>query len=354
MGMQTSARGRFVDEGHAWSLLMEHGRSGTAYMTLWPGNCLFFGPERACYIAYRRTTRVALALGDPVGPPDLLMPTIAAFAVHCHAHGWGHAFYATTGHALPAYLRLGYQALKIGEEALISLPGLAFTGKRWQDVRTALNRAARNGITFHLYEGGTVPVAVRDQLFTISERWMHGKEIPEMGFTLGKVTDIDDPHVCVAVAMDASEKVLAFVDWLPMFAAGGWVLDLMRRAPDAPAGTMDFLIGSSLLAFQARGDRIVSLGAAPLANVSPSRNRPLLERVLGYVYTHADGIYHFSSLFAFKSKFQPRWEGIYLIYRSPFDIPRIGAATLRAYLPGGSLRALGTMLASRLPWRGVH
>jgi lysylphosphatidylglycerol synthetase-like protein (DUF2156 family) len=37
--------------------------------------------------------------------------------------------------------------LQIGEEAVLPLGALAFTGKRWQNVRTALNHAARLGIT---------------------------------------------------------------------------------------------------------------------------------------------------------------------------------------------------------------
>jgi lysylphosphatidylglycerol synthetase-like protein (DUF2156 family) len=61
-------------------------------MTSWLGNCIFFGPERACYIGYRLTGRTALALGDPIGPPDMLAPTIAAFSAHCREHGWTHAF----------------------------------------------------------------------------------------------------------------------------------------------------------------------------------------------------------------------------------------------------------------------
>ena len=39
----------------------------------------------------------------------------------------------------------GLSAVKGGEDALIDLPGLAFTGKEWQDVRTALNRLPRDG-----------------------------------------------------------------------------------------------------------------------------------------------------------------------------------------------------------------
>ena len=242
-----------TDRERALHILTVHGRNSTGYMTLWHGNRVFFGPGKTCYIGYRQVGRVALALGDPIGPPEAIAPTITAFVSYCRARHWIHAFHAATPQMLPIYERLGYRAVKLGEEAMIALPNLAFRGKEWQDVRSAFNRAARADIVFRLYVGGTLPPPLRDQLFAISDRWLRAKGLPELGFTLGTVADVDDPHTAIAVAVDSDGRVLAFIDWLPMFAVRGWALDLMRRAPDAPPGMMEFLIGSSLRALQGSG-----------------------------------------------------------------------------------------------------
>ena len=44
--------------------------------------------------------------------------------------------------------------------------------------------------------------------------------------------------------------------------------------------------------------------------------------------------YGFRSLHAFKSKFQPRYEPLHLLYPSGLALPRIAAALTAAYLPG--------------------
>jgi len=336
------------DIAQARRLLAAHGRSLTSYMTLWEGNAIFFGPARAAYIGYRLSAGTALALGDPIGPDDALVPTIEAFAGFCRAQGWEHAFYAATPRALAAYEQLAYRTLKIAEEALIPLPSLAFKGKAWQDVRTALNRAAREGISFQLYEGGAVPSAIREQLIAISAAWLRGQALPELGFTLGKTTDIDDPNVYVAVAADSAGSVQGFVDWLPLYAARGWVIDLMRRRPDACAGVMEFLIGSSLLAFKERGDQVASLAAAPLAHLGRDQEESALARGLGFVYAHFDRFYHFQSLFAFKKKFQPQWQDVYLVYRSHAELPRITLAILHAQMPTLGPRLIGEIIGATI------
>lgn len=336
------------DLERARQILVEHGQSGTAYMTLWPGNAIFFGPGRAAYIGYRQAAGVAVALGDPIGPASAMDATIAAFEQFCREQGWGCCFYAATSPMVPHYTTLGYRTLKIGEEAVLPLPHLEFKGKDWQHVRSAFNRAAREGIIFRLYAGGEVPSAVRQQLFALSEAWLKSRALPEMGFTLGTTADVDDPNVMVAVALDGAGRVHGFVDWLPMYAARGWVIDLMRRDPAAMTGIMDFLIGSSLLAFKEQGYAVVSLAAAPLANVHPDPDAPPLSRVLTFVSERFDRFYHFQSLFAFKKKFQPQWQGVYLVYRSTAELPRIALAILRAHLPDLGPRMVAEVVGARV------
>ena len=53
-----------------------------------------------------------------------------------------------------------------------------------------------------------------------------------------------------------------------------------------------------------------------------------------------DQLYGFRSLHAFKMKFNPRFEPMYLAYRDEGDLPRIGMALTRAYLPDTNLRTL--------------
>ena len=82
--------------------------------------------------------------------------------------------------AVPA----GWRSLVVADDTIVDLPGLEFTGKRWNAVRTSLNRAAREGLTFRMTRLADEPWGIRQQLRAISEMWVGDKGLPEMGFTL--------------------------------------------------------------------------------------------------------------------------------------------------------------------------
>ncbi|MEJ2721386.1 MAG: DUF2156 domain-containing protein [bacterium] len=333
-------------------MLAEYGSSGTAYMTLREGNSLYFGPARASYAAYRVNSNIAVVLGDPIGPDSLFVPTINGFAEFAREQGWDHVFYAVTSSLLTGYKEAGYNTLQIGEEAVIPLEILEFKGKEWQSIRSAMNRAERTGVMFRMYEGGKVPPDVREQLVSINDEWLEQRGLPPMEFTLGNINDIDDPNIAVSVAADASGRVHAYADWLPVYTRRGWVIDLMRRRGDAMHGAMEFVIGMSLMAFKARGFKTASLATAPLADIDREKDSSLVPWILGQVYDRFETYYHFRSLFEFKGKVQPSWEPIFLVYGTPGQLPRIALSVLKAHLPGLDAimvaKLLGSAAAERL------
>jgi len=334
-----------------------YGAGGTSFMTLWPGNTLFCDETRESYLAYRVHAEVAVVLGDPVGPPELLPGLIRRFQEHCTQRGWDHAFYAATDRCRPVYGDLGYESLQIGEEAVIPLGALEFKGKPWQNMRSAINRAARSGLEFRMLEGGTVPPSLEGQLFEIEAAWQAEKKLPPMGFTLGRAEDTRDPRVNVSLAVDHAGRVHAYADWLPVPGRRGWVIDLMQRRSDAMPGVMEFLIGMSCLEFKNRGYASVSLATAPLADVDRDETSSLSQLALGTIFERFDTLYGFRSLFEFKDRFQPRWEPVYLVYRGLARLPAVTLAVLRSHFEGvefGDLASVVTApLRERLRSRGA-
>ncbi len=340
------------ERSRARKLSLAHGRTGTDFMTTWPGNSYFFGPGNHSYIAYRLHSGIALALGDPVGPASARGETLSAFMDYCRERGWSPAVIAASSAASQIYQERGFLTLPIGEEAVIELGSLVFKGKEWQNMRTALNRARKTGLAFQLVEGGHVPPEIELQMRHIEEDWAKDQGLPPMEFTLGKIDDIHDSEVEVAVAIDAEGKVHGFVDWLPVPERHGWVLDLMKRRRDAMNGTMEYLLGMSLMSFQQRGDRLASLGTAPLAELNRNDDQSLVPSLLRLLFDRFRTLYDFQSLFAFKSRFSPQWEPVYLAYLDPVELPTITLAVLRAHLPKlgwtQAAKLLGSTLVERL------
>lgn len=341
---ETPLRGRAGQQVPAVDLLRRNGGSTTSWMTTWPDNHYLPVAGGQGYVAYRRHARVAVALGDPVGPADRVADCVAEFADACDRLGLVPCVFSGTAVSVQAAERLGWRSLQVAEDTLVDLEGLEFKGKRWQDARTALNRAEREDISFRLVTLATEPRSVLAQVRTISEEWVSDKGLPEMGFTLGGVEEALDPNVRVGLAVDSTGRVHGVTSWMPVYAAGGeitgWTLDVMRRRCDGFKIVVEFMIASACKVFQAEGARFVSLSGAPLASAGGGRGGAVLDRLLDKLGAALEPYYGFRSLHAFKAKFLPRYEPMYLLFRDEADLPRIGIAIARAYLPDADVRAL--------------
>jgi lysylphosphatidylglycerol synthetase-like protein (DUF2156 family) len=231
----------------------------------------------------------------------------------------------------------------VASEAVIDLSGLEFRGKDWQHVRSALNRAGKEGVTYREGRLAEMPRSIVAQVRAISEMWVSDKGLPEMGFTLGGVDEALDPHTTVGLAVDADDRVHGVTSWLPVYAPGGavrgWTLDVMRRLPDGFKPVTEFLIASACLSFRDAGAELVSLSGAPLAHGGEVAADGLT-RLLDALGEALEPVYGFRSLEAFKAKFSPREVPLHLVFRDEAALPRIGVALTEAYLPGTPLSAL--------------
>ncbi|MHA6782960.1 bifunctional lysylphosphatidylglycerol flippase/synthetase MprF [Pseudonocardia saturnea] len=349
--------GGSADADRARELLRRHGGSHLGWLTTWPGHTYWFaahGGGGDAAVAYRVIGSVAVTTGDPFGDPEARTDAVAGFAAHCAERGLTPAFYSVTDDTRAACAALGWSALQVAEETVIALPGLAFTGKRWQDVRSALNRAARTGTTAEWISYRHAPLALTDQIRAISEEWVADLGLPEMGFTLGGLDELDDDDVRCLVAVDADRTVHGVTSWLPVHADGavtGWTLDFMRRR-SGTHGVMEFLIASAAQTFRDEGALFASLSGAPLAQLD-SREVDGVARVLDLAGHALEPVYGFRSLLAFKAKFQPRYDPLYLAYPDPVALPAIGVAVGRAYLPDLTARQ-SARLVSRMRDRAPH
>ncbi|MFE3546078.1 bifunctional lysylphosphatidylglycerol flippase/synthetase MprF [Nocardia sp. NPDC059177] len=325
-------------------LLARHGGSTMSWMTTWPENKHWFAADGERCVTYQRHAGTVIALTDPIGPPDLLPDTIARFTDRCEADGLVPCLFSTTGAVAELAGELGWRSTQIAEDTIVDLPQLEFKGKAWQDIRSAINKANKEGVTFRMVHLDEEPFAVLAQVRAISEEWVGEKGLPEMGFTLGGVEEALDPAVRVGLAIDADGSVHGVTSWLPVYAPGGeirgWTLDVMRRRPDGFRPVIEFLIASAAQTFKEEGAEIVSLSGAPLARSADAGNAEPIDRLLDGLGAAMEPYYGFRSLHSFKAKFQPRHEPVYLCYRDEADLPRIGIALTKAYLPEVSAKDL--------------
>lgn len=318
--------------------IRQYGGGTLSWMSTWSGNN--YARTTSGIVVYQRRAGVALALADPLGPEEHRAESVREFIDMAEHAGLVPAFFSAseqTRAAVPSTWR----SLVVADDTIVDLPGLQFTGKTWNSVRTAMNKAGREEVTFRMTQLKEETWGIQQQIRAISEMWVGDKGLPEMGFTLGSLDEATDPEVRLAVAISPRGDVDGFLSWLPVYGGDGkvrgWTLDLMRRRDGGFGPVMEFLIGSSARLFSDEGAEIMSLSGAPLAHDYPP-DAGMIADLSDRLADSLEPLYGFQSLHKFKMKFNPRFETMYLLFRDEADLTRIAAGLTRAFLPDATLR----------------
>ena len=338
LAQSAPARTRISDREELVDLVRSRGAGTLGWMLTWQGNEAWVNEAGTAGFSYRPSRDVALTVGDPAADDADVAQAVRDFADFATDAGLIPALYTVHAPAMEAARAMGWTILQVAEEAVLDLPDLAFRGKAYQDVRTALNHARKEGVEAVWTTFRDCPAGRRDQIRAISQAWASDKPLPEMGFTLGGLAELDDSETRLLLAVDADGTVQGVTSWLPVYRNGkviGLTLDFMRRREGGFRPVMEFLIGRAAQDAQAEGLEILSLSGAPLTRSAPadggtsSRFDPLIDLLASVL----EPAYGFGSLHAYKRKFKPRAVPMYLAVPDLVDLPTVGIAIARAYLP---------------------
>ncbi|MFN2120434.1 MAG: phosphatidylglycerol lysyltransferase domain-containing protein, partial [Anaerolineales bacterium] len=267
------------DRRKATRIVREFGRTSLAPLTLLPDKLYYFSPAGSA-IAYVVKGRVALALGDPIGPPRDTESAIRAFRAQCSPNDWFPVFYQVLPDHLRAYARAGFQHTQIGQEAIIDLGGFTLQGGERKSIRTAVNKMTRLGYTAHVYQPPH-PESVLQELKAVSDEWLAERRSSEMRFSVGWF-DRDYLDQCpLLVIVDPGGRIDAFANMLVLGPGNEVTADLMRHRSGAAGGLMDFLFASLLDWAKQQGFERFSFGLSGLAGIGEHRDDPAIERALG-------------------------------------------------------------------------
>lgn len=318
-----------AERRRAAAIVERHGNSSLARLTLLHDKWFWFSPSGQSLISYTVRGRGAVVLGDPIGPADDLRETIRGFVAFCSSNDWLAAFYQALPDHLVLYESLGFRALKIGEEGVISLQNFTLRGRAGRDLRPAVNRLTREGYRMTLHQP-PIGAELLGELRSISDEWLGNLQATEKRFSVGWFDEAYLRECEIAVVEDRHRSPVAFTNLTPEYQKNEITIDLMRHRRDVEHGTMDFLFVSLLEECRKRGYESFNLGLAAFSGVGGSKDANRIEKAIHYLYGHLNRIYHFQGLRAYKEKFQPRWEGRYLVFRRFTDLPEVVLALVRA------------------------
>jgi phosphatidylglycerol lysyltransferase len=318
-----------ADRIKAKALVEQYGQSSLARFTLFDDKVYYFSPSGQSLVAYVPKGRGAIALGDPIGPAADRYEAILGFQQFCARNDWHAAFYQTLPDDLEVYQQLGFQVLKIGEEAVVDLKSFTLEGKAGRNLRTAVNKMTKAGHQFQIYKP-PISDALLQELRPVSDEWLHMVRGSEKKFSLGWFDPTYLRSCEIAVVRTPQDQISAFANVISEYQLNEITIDLMRKRQEIENGTMDFLFLSLFQHYKQQGYDSFNLGLSALAGIGESPTSPRLEKTLQFLYHHLNQFYNFEGLHNYKDKFHPRWESRYLIYPSLAALPDVTIALIRA------------------------
>ena len=271
---------------------------------------LMFSASGRSFVQYGVRGGMWIAMGEPVGPLGERHEMIWAFRDACDRLGVRPVFYAVGREAVADFVDCGMVASKIGEDARVELAGFGLDGPRRAPLRHAHTRGQRDGAVFEVLPPGGFD-SLAGELQAVSNTWMARHQGEEKGFSLGRFDPAYLRRFPIAVVRREG-RVVAFANLWPTPDRRVLAVDLMRYDPDGLKNAMDVLFIHLMLWARQEGYAEFDLGMAPLAGLQGRRLAPMVSRIGALVYREAGGLYGFEGLRAFKAKFEPRWDPVYI------------------------------------------
>lgn len=317
------------DHARAAAIVAEHARDSLDPFALREDKSFFF--TEGGLIAYRTLGATAIVAGDPVGPPGAAATILAGFNAYAAQRGWTVVMTGASTRFLEDYRRLGFQTLRIGEEALVDPQTFTLEGRAIRKVRQSVTRLSRLGWSIDLARGGQLSAATMQQAGRLESDWraeqarLHG-----FAMTLGRLWGADeDVRSLYVLAREPGGELRAFLRFAEY--ERGLSLDVMRRAPGTPNGLNEAMVVAALV--HARDQRLaaVSLNFAGFAHVMGTEPLPTWrQRVARWLLNRAHGRFQLERLVHFNDKFGPRWEPRHLVYTGRVSLPAAALRVLQA------------------------
>jgi len=319
-----------ADRTRIRALLNRHGHvDSLGYFATRCDKSYAFSASGKAAVAYRVKAGVCLAAGDPIGDVEAWPGAIEAWAQLTQQRAWIPAVLAASETGAETYHRAGFDALEIGDEAVVEVADFTLDGRAMRSVRQAVNRARRAGYRVRIEPVRDLDPAWLAETEHLSQRWRRGGRERGFSMALSRFGAAVDPDCLIVEARNSVGDLVAVLQLVP-WGDDGLSLDLVRRHPDLENGVMELMIAELLAAAPRRRISRVSLNFAVFRSSLARGERigagPFL-RAWVRMLLLASRWWQIASLYRANAKFRPAWEPRFICFRLARDLgPIIGAA----------------------------
>jgi lysylphosphatidylglycerol synthetase-like protein (DUF2156 family) len=177
----------------------------------------------------------------------------------------------------------GFAVNQLGSSYALDLRTFSLAGGSRLKLRNRIARARRAGVqVFELGKDRRLTSEAWSELESVSRAWLGKKGGRELEFMVGELGTPGAPLRRVFLA-EAGGRMQGFITYVPAWGERpGYLHDLTRRAPDAPAGIMELVNATAIARFTAEGALFLHFGLTPFVvdPVEPEGGHAGLARAL--------------------------------------------------------------------------
>ncbi|MEZ0353333.1 bifunctional lysylphosphatidylglycerol synthetase/lysine--tRNA ligase LysX [Mycobacterium sp. pR1184] len=321
------------DESAIRGLLELYGKNDSlGYFATRRDKSVVFAHSGRAAITYRVEVGVCLASGDPVGDPRAWSQAVEAWLGLCKTYGWAPGVMGASSQGAQSYRERGLNALELGDEAILRTADFKLSGPDMRGVRQAVTRARRAGLTVRIRRHRDISAEEMAETIARANAWRDTQSERGFSMALGRLGDPADGECLLVEALDRDEQVVAMLSLVP-WGSTGVSLDVMRRSPNSPNGTNEFMVSELALNAEGLGINRVSLNFAMFRSAfeqGAQLGAGPIARLWRGLLLFFSRWWQLETLYRSNMKYQPEWVPRYACYEDARLIPRVGVASAMA------------------------
>ena len=288
---------------HVWALVDRTTGDSLAPFALRHDKSYVMSSDGLAAVAYRVRFGTAVASGDPVGDSSSRADAIEAFVEHARAHGWRVAVIGAGEEIAALWRERGLWGLAIGREVLIDVATFDLIGRKFRNLRQAVQRSRNAGVTTEIVAEQSLAPKVRDELADVARR--ANRPLPPRGFAMildHPLTGVH-PGTYIAIARDRAGNAIGFQRFASADAGRELSLDLPFLDPSGPNGIDERLAVDMVEWAREHDARRISLAFAAFPEVFDAERRGVRRRLARWAVHRFDPWIHLESLYRYLRKF---------------------------------------------------
>jgi lysylphosphatidylglycerol synthetase-like protein (DUF2156 family) len=305
----TTARPNPADLPRIFALVNATTGDPLAPFAMQSSKCYHFSGDGTAAIAYRTRLGFAVVSGDPIGDESRYTALVADFAAMCHTRGWRIAVLGCSERRLnlwsnQAVLGRKLTPVPIGRDVIIDVAAFDMAGRRYRNLRQAVQRTRNFGITTEVVDEQGLNDVLLTELTDVILASPSGSRT-ERGFSMSLDGTLEGryPGVALIVARDEAGRVQGFHRYATAGHGTEVTLDVPWRRRGAPNGIDERLSVDMIAKAREQGAQRLSLAFAAFPEIFTDKQRNLPRSLVFTVVHLGDPLIALESLYRYLRKF---------------------------------------------------